>query len=304
MLQTQEESVPLGHRERKKMLLSQLKSLSSQIVTDEDKIKAFAERWRSGFHDYSFANTLLILWQYSGATLCAGMRQWNKKGRRIKKGSKAIWILAPSIHKMKVSNSPSPDEDQETEEDKETRVLRGFLNVMVFAYEQTEGKELDMGNVLITGPENITVELLSQAFDIPVEFTQGTFDGYTDGKKIAISRRKNKQQESACYLHELAHIMLGHSRGIGGKRSDISQKQRELEAESVSYIVGRCIGLDNEGAKYYLGHYSASDKSVQESAVHIISTADKILRKLKPYVIEDTTQKGGGVQPSLFPVSE
>ncbi|MEA5537118.1 ArdC family protein [Crocosphaera sp. XPORK-15E] len=50
---------------------------------------------QSQFYNYSFNNVLLILSQCSEASRVAGYHKWQELGRQVKKGSKAICILAP-----------------------------------------------------------------------------------------------------------------------------------------------------------------------------------------------------------------
>ena len=49
--------------------------------------------------NWSFCNQLLIA--MSGTSDARGMKQWNAVDRKVKKGSKAIWILAPYTRKVK-----------------------------------------------------------------------------------------------------------------------------------------------------------------------------------------------------------
>lgn len=290
-----EEAESLSRQERKKLLVSQLKDLTSQIVTDEEKLRMFAERWRAGFWSYSLSNLFLIWFQCPGFSLVAGYNQWKKVGRYVLKGEKAIWILAPCIYTKRTLKEVISDDDEEVEE--ERKVLKGFIPVCVFDYSQTDGKELEIGNTEITGCESLTVDVVSQAFDIPVVITQGVADGRTDGKKIWISKRENKAQEVAAYIHEVAHVTLGH---FTDRRKELTRQQRELEAESVSYIVGSCIGIDNQGAKKYLGHWQANGDQIKEHSLKIVAAADKILRKLNPLLSRaEIAPKGEGRQSAL-----
>jgi len=299
--ETQQES--LSKKERKKLLVSQLKDLTSEIVTDEEKLRMFADRWRSGFHNYSLSNLFLIWSQCPEFSLVAGFNQWKRVGRYVKKGSKAIWILAPMVSskyvlKKIVSDDTSEDDEPEVKDEYEKKVITGFIPVHVFDYSQTDGDDLDIGNTLVKGSDSLTVDLLSSEFDVPVEYSQGVQDGYTNGKKIVLSRRKNKAQEVACYLHEIAHVLLGHPEEKDDKVTP--RDERELQAESVAYIVGACIGLDNQGAKYYLGHWNGTKEKVKEHSIKIISVADKILRKVYPLLEKvEVSQKMKG-QAVLF----
>ncbi len=55
--------------------------------------------FQSRFHRYSFGNVLLIAAQCHEATRVAGFNAWRKMNRFVRKGEKAIWILAPMVYK-------------------------------------------------------------------------------------------------------------------------------------------------------------------------------------------------------------
>jgi hypothetical protein len=60
-----------------------------QQLADNGQWRAFLELARS-FHNYSLNNLLLILAQKPDATMVAGFRQWQTKGRQVHKGEKSI----------------------------------------------------------------------------------------------------------------------------------------------------------------------------------------------------------------------
>ena len=74
-----------------------------------------SEQWQhyldfqSRFHRYSFGNVLLIAAQCHEATQVAGFNAWRKMNRFVRKGEKAIWILAPMVYK----NADAEDADPE-----------------------------------------------------------------------------------------------------------------------------------------------------------------------------------------------
>jgi len=277
----------ISRRERKKLLLSELKDLSSEIITDPEKLEWFADKWRSGFYSYSISNLILIWWQCHNFSLVAGFNQWQKVGRYVKRGSQAIWILAPMIQKVKVK-----DDDPEAEEEK---VIKGFFPVPVFDYSQTAGDELEIGNTCVSGNGNLSIEAVSKIFKIPVKHSQGIEDGRTDGKTIWISGRKNKVQEISAYFHELAHVLLNHCEN----GSKLSKEDKELEAECTAYIVSKFIGLNNEGSKYYIGKWGADPERIKKHSLKIIACANKILRKLEP-VLDKVEINQREAQASLF----
>ena len=79
-------------------------------------------------HSWSFLNRTICF--FSGTMDARGFRQWQKANRKVKKGAKAIYILAPMFFKKE-------------EEGKEKQVLAGFKPVPVFRAEDTEGDPLD-----------------------------------------------------------------------------------------------------------------------------------------------------------------
>ena len=272
----------MKRKERNKILVNKLKDLSSQLVTDPVKLKAFADRWRGGFRQYSFYNMLLIAFQKDDATICAGFQQWRKHNRCVNKGEEALWILAPGFFETKARNDDGEEEDQET------RTVKYFFSVPVFDISQTSGEELKIGNSMITGNGDISLDDVSSKFDYPVKVSNGLWDGSTDGENINISHRENKPQMVACYFHELAHILLDHANDRG---NNLSRKIRELEAEATSYLVCSCLGIDNEGAKSYIGGWHGTEKKIDKSAMKILGTAEKILKKVKPEWFDRSKQK-------------
>jgi antirestriction protein ArdC len=96
------------------------------------------------FHRYSLSNVLLILTQRPDATRVAGIRTWNRLGRRVRKGERGIAILAPCTYR---GEQPADDSGREPDQSPAEppagaaprRVLRGFRIVHVFDVDQTDG---------------------------------------------------------------------------------------------------------------------------------------------------------------------
>jgi len=74
-------------------------------ITDQIETLVRSDRWvrflqfAQSFHTYSLNNLLLILSQNPDATAVAGFRQWQGKGRQVRKGEKAIRIFGYSTRK-------------------------------------------------------------------------------------------------------------------------------------------------------------------------------------------------------------
>jgi antirestriction protein ArdC len=263
------------NKEIKTELLGKLRALSAEIITDPEKLKAYAKKWTNGFHNYSLFNLLLIMSQRPEAELCAGFNQWKAKGRHVKQGEHALWILAPGFAKKEPKRA---DQEPESQEEK---IIKYFFAVPVFDVGQTDGAPVELGNRDVKRTEgDLTLDTLAALFPFPLKINNGMEDGSTDGKTVNVSRRENEAQMIAAYLHELSHCYLHHDE----TRNDLSapgRAFRELEAEACAFAVGAVLGIDNQGSKFYLGHWGADREKVEGSSMRILSAAEKILSKIK-----------------------
>ncbi len=110
----------------------------------------------------------------------------------------------------------------------------------------------------------------------------------TDYGKILIT--VNTEYDNAVKLstliHELAHLMLGH---LGSKddekfperRDKLSLKTREIEAESVAYLVLKRLGLESNAHKYLAFHYTKRNDLERISIDLVTKVSGKIESMIK-----------------------
>jgi hypothetical protein len=183
------------------------------------------------FHNYSWGNQMLIWAQRPDATRVAGYRTWQKLGRQVKAGSKGIGILAPMPYRRK-----SDDEDEKSGV--------WFKAVFVFDVSDTEGEDLPTMMIETKGDDGL-LDLLEKVvakagLDLVENNMPSAWGWYSSrDQKIAVSRDKSQNQQAQTIAHELGHWALGHSPDDG-----IPAQVRELEAESVAYLICQDYGLD------------------------------------------------------------
>lgn len=245
------------------------------------------------FHSYSFGNQMLIATQMPTASRVAGFHTWKAQGRSVRKGEKAIRILAPMVRKM---------ESAETGEAGESRIF-GFRTVCVFDISQTDGAELpgfaqasgDVGDTLAK------LQCFAESKAIAIEFADylGGALGVSYGGRIALLTGKSDAETFATLTHEVAHELL-HKVDRGTKTT------RELEAEAVAFIVGTAVGLDmNTSSADYIKLYSGNSAMLKESMEAISRAAREILAavlpaKRAPSASPETAQDS---QIHMFPVA-
>ncbi len=209
-----------------------------------------SERWRahlevqSRFHHYSFGNVALIGQQRPDATRVAGFRAWQALGRSVRRGERAIWILAPLLATRSL--------DEDAEEGQGARIVRGFKAVPVFDVSQTDGAPLPSVCEQLDGDDPLGAYRYLEQIGATVgfrieehELESGTNGDCSHAKRlIRVERRNAPAQRAKTLAHELAHALLHEhfvDRGVA-----------ELEAESVAYVVCRSLGLDT--SEYSFGY--------------------------------------------------
>lgn len=198
------------------------------------------------FHDYSWGNQLLIMIQNPDATRVAGYVTWQKLKRQVKGGAKGIAILAPNPYKEKV---------QLTDGTTDERVRMFYRTVYVFDVSQTEGEPLPTMMKIVEGDDAAPLYALLKTVGEAegLEFVKNemptAWGWYSKSRnQIAVSDDKPVNTQAQTIAHELAHWALEHD-GSDGR----SVQVKELEAESVAYLVCADYGLDiGETAWAYL----------------------------------------------------
>ena len=256
-------------KSRTKELLDKLKE-GIQAVKSSEEFKAYLNAL-SLFHAYSFNNCMLIAIQRPNATHVAGFRTWQKMNRFVCKGEKGIAIFAPMRVKRK-------DEKIEGEED----YITLFRVVHVFDVSQTEGEPL------VKPPreeiQDTHKELLQQlvAFaeikGIKVSFQNlANVEGISLNGQVAIHEERNPTEQALILVHELAHELIHWD---PEKRPELTKEQKELEAESVAYVVSESVGLQNNSDKYLALYHKSYDLQLSLEIIH--SAANEILSAIHP----------------------
>ena len=234
----------------------------------------------SKFHNYSFGNQLLIALQMPEATRVAGYNAWKDLGRQVRKGEKSIRILAPRTGYKK---------DKEAGEKTEEKFLY-FVSVGVFDVAQTDGDDLPEIASLLTGagPAGAWAALVAFAesigFKVVVQgMASPSLNGYCShlDKLIAISAANDEAMQVKTLAHEIGHALL-HGESTPG---DMTRGEKELEAESVAFIVGKELGLDT--GDYSFGYVASwaqgGDKALEAlkaSAARIHDAAKQVINSV------------------------
>ena len=292
--------------ERMKEITDRLET-GIQELFESERYKAYLTTM-SKFHSYSFNNTLLIAMQ--GGQLVAGYNKWRDDfHRNVKKGEKAIKILAPApfkakkeVQKLDAQGRPVMGKDGKPVTEVQEIQVPAFKIVSVFDVSQTEGEPLpSIGVEELTGSVERYGEFfkaLEQTSPVPIGFEDipGGSHGYyhLTEKRIAIQEGMSELQTLKTAIHEIAHSKL---HAIDPEAPAIEQadrpdsRTREVQAESVAYAVCQHYGLDTSDYSfgYVAGWSSGKDlkelkaplETIRATAHELITTIDGHLAQLQ-----------------------
>ena len=253
---------------------SLIEDLCSQ--TDAAKISAALQDYlatMSRFHNYSYCNCMLIAMQCPTATQVAGFHAWHKFNRYVRRGEHGIPILAPIIAKPKDGSEDQP------------RVV-GFKTAYVFDVSQTDGDPLPEPPDW-TSPEKhaeLQTRLLALAASLDIKVTEAELEGaqgMSMGGKIILDPTAGTKT----LVHEIAHELLHRK-----NRSATTPQRREVEAESIAYVVAAYFGLAPTGSANYLALWDADSKIIKQSLQVIQTTANQIINHISPTPKPEVTE--------------
>lgn len=244
----------------------------------------------SNLNCYSLNNQLLILSQNPNATCVNSVKIWNYNHRNVKKGEKAIKIIAPL---KEIRKEDVLDEDGNIVETKEIEV-NGFKVAYVFDISQTEGRELYEfkcdENVAVEKFEAIkkAIERVSRGFTVTYGPTDETCDGYCNfkTKEIVIREGMSYTRTLTTLIHEVGHALAEERPRVNFK--GLTQKEqskiREIEAESIALVVSNRLGLQTTDFNLgYIAKFSDGDLDKFKANIDVVrSVSYQILSSVEP----------------------
>lgn len=280
-----------------------------QEMFQSDRYKEYLH-FVSSLPQYSFNNSVLIASQRPDATLISGYKAWTKYGRHVKRGEKGIKIIAPMPKKTEnlvEKKDPVTGKtllDANGKPVMENVVIPQYRVVTVFDVSQTEGKELPTLDVQTLKGSVPRFEDLMVAIrricpvPISIEKMEMEANGYYHHleKRIVVKDGMSEAQTMKTALHETAHALL-HDRDLL-KQQNITKtsNEREVEAESVAYMVCDHFGLDT--SSYTFGYVTSwmSSQSMEElrSSVDLIkNTASRMIQGMETELLEIMKDRPG-----------
>jgi hypothetical protein len=244
----------------------------------------------SAFWNYSVGNQLLALFECATRNLQPGpihtFGGWLKLNRHVRRGEKAITLCVPrTVKRRREDPPPTNDAIEAAANDPGPHTDAGEVSFTVFAYRphwfvlsQTEGEPYRPLAIPAWEERRALHQLMIDR--VPFQHLNGNCQGYATGRSFAVSPVAHLPHRTC--LHEIAHIVLGHTEELGGL-SDGEERTprdlREVEAEAVAFLCCQSLGLPGEAfSRGYLQHWLGSKSIEPRMAQRIFRATDTILR--------------------------
>jgi antirestriction protein ArdC len=259
-------------------------------------------------HDYSANNVMLIFAQHAKAyeegrvpepapTYIAGFETWRVLGRSVDRGQHGYAVLAPirstrreardaagNVRALRRGDKPGVGETET-----KRPMLRGFTVATVFDASQTSGKQLPdppRPRLLVGeapfGLGRAVKELIeSKGFEVDTvadaSHLQGA-NGQTNwlAKTVMVRADMDDAAMVKTLIHEAAHVLLH----LSPPARYLPRPLKEVEAESVAYVVASVHGMRTEGYSFpYVAGWAGehADKAIRETQARVNMAAQAII---------------------------
>ena len=232
-------------------------------------------------------NAMLLQIQKPGLSYAATAHDWHEKfSRRPKQGARPLlilWPFGPVVLVYDVLDTEGKDLPQD--------VMSAFFAKGTFDAaritllpKRLERKRID--TVFIDAGDH-------QAGSIVTKRKANTAKEWSH-YELRVNKNHTAAIQLITFAHELAHLCLGHL-GKDSKlnipdRHDLSDARREIEAESVAYLVGRRRGITAK-SESYLSRFVHPDSSVDDIDVYQVLRAAGQVESLLGLAGSTTVQK-------------
>ncbi|MEU4193611.1 hypothetical protein AB0E69_17055 [Kribbella sp. NPDC026611] len=249
--------------------------------------------------NYSFRNVVLITLQMPYASQVARSDIWEKLGRSVQKGQqdREIRILAPVIlERGRQLTIEANQPELELERAKQARGggrLVGFRVASVWDISQTDGPSLPQLVPSSSGTSTgelwraLAHEVRSSGYSL-VETRRGaaSLEGFTDHQEQIVVIRRGLEEVTAVarLAHEVAHLRMHAPKEVATPGTVMCRGIREIEAESVAYLLLAHYGWSTGGSSFrYIAAWAAEvnkrepEKVIERAGARVVSVARRLI---------------------------
>ena len=207
------------------------------------------------FYNYSYTNQILLLMQGVNEPV-ATYKKWLELKRQVAKHSKGKYIIKPVFYK-------NDEEEQE---------LAGFrLIKCLFGLSDTTGEELPPVEIKEFNLDKALKDLKIE--QIKFNKLNGNIQGYSKNNQFAINPMAVNPTKTT--FHELAHVVLGHTKGVNSDHKGL----KEFQAEITAYLILKELNIPfkEEVSRAYIQDWLDGKKPDEKAIKDVFRAVSKIL---------------------------
>jgi hypothetical protein len=277
--------------ERRRQDRVRLQHAAEQLLTSEGWQRWVRVRSQAGLGRLSISNQLLVALARPDATFAAGFKAWLRLGYAVRKGERAIAIIAPL---------PVKDRDGLTAEEAGKTVM---LFKTVFVFDRAQVDPIDGREQAPLGPpcEPLTgdshAHLLgpmrsfagSLGFSVSFESIPGATGGWCDQKarRIVVDSDAPANAQLRILVHEAVHAL-----GVG--YAEYGRQRAEVIVDTVTAIACGSVGLrvDGESIPYIAGWGESGEL---DAVTAFAKTIDELARRIEEVLTTAVVATGESV---------
>ncbi|MEV0792593.1 hypothetical protein [Kribbella sp. NPDC050459] len=256
--------------------------------------------------NYSFRNVVLITLQMPYASQVARSEVWRKLGRTVSadEQNREIRILAPVIQQgSRRTVYAASDAELELERGRSARGggrLVGFKVASVWDISQTDGPALlpasaPAGGASLSDLWRALAHEIHSAGLMLVEGDPGyrNLDGITDHQARTVTIRNGLEDITAVarLAHEVARLRMHNPRAMASPEDVMCRGVREVEAESVAYLLMAHHGWSAGGSSFqYIASWAAAvnrrepEKVIERTGTRVVSVSRRLIESVDRHV--------------------
>ena len=216
----------------------------------------------------------LILWAHRTED-ARGYRQWQEVGRHVKRGAKAIWIVAPITRTVKkIIEEIDPATGEIIQREQEKTVLVGFRPVPVFRIEDTEGRPLPEEDYR---PAQLPPLFdVARAWGIDVRWAPAPDPNVYGCYVPGANRIELYTHDPGTFWHELAHAAHSRFRTLQGGQVP----EQEIVAETVAAALAIMYGHPGRIARareYVAAYANLPPQQAARAVMKVVQEIEQVL---------------------------
>ena len=254
-----------------------LKHAAEQLLTSDGWRRWVRVRGRGGLARLSLNNQLLVALQNPDAMFVAGFKAWLALGYCVRKGEKAIRIIAP----MPIKSGDAPGDDREPKKRLLFKSVAVFDRSQVGALEGVESTPLAPPCEPLTGDSHAHLLAPMQTFTeslgfaVLLESIPGQTGGWCDqnARRIVVDAHQPPNARLRILIHETIHAL-----GVG--YAQFGRERAEVIVDTATYVATASVGLDvsGESIAYVAGW---GENGALEAVTSFATTIDELARQVE-----------------------